>query len=51
MAGKRNPGARDERRAQLIAAAGTVFGQKGYHAATVDDVTRAANVAKGTFYL
>src|SRR5262249_7007448 len=24
---------------------------KGYHAATVDDITRAAGVAKGTFYL
>ncbi|MFN2190288.1 MAG: helix-turn-helix domain-containing protein, partial [Candidatus Promineifilaceae bacterium] len=25
--------------------------EKGYHAATVDDITRAAGVAKGTFYL
>ena len=32
-------------------AARDVFGQKGYHAATVDDITRAAGVAKGTFYL
>ncbi len=40
-----------ERRAQLIDAAGRVFAQKGYHAATVDDITRAANIAKGTFYL
>lgn len=42
---------RDERRAQLVAAAREVFGEKGYHAATVDDITRAAGVAKGTFYL
>jgi AcrR family transcriptional regulator len=43
--------ARDERRASLLAAAREVFVQKGYHATTVDDVTRAAGVAKGTFYL
>jgi AcrR family transcriptional regulator len=49
--GKRNTAGRDERRAQLVAAAQTVFAAKGYHAATVDDITRAANVAKGTFYL
>jgi AcrR family transcriptional regulator len=34
-----------------VAAAQQVFGEKGYHAATVDDITRAASVAKGTFYL
>src|SRR5262245_19094480 len=50
MSGKRQV-ARDERRASLIAAAQRVFAQKGYHAATVDDITRAANVGKGTFYL
>jgi AcrR family transcriptional regulator len=49
--GKRNPAGRDERRASLIAAAQHVFAAKGYHAATVDDITRAARVAKGTFYL
>lgn len=47
---RRNP-SRDERRAQLLEAARSVFGSKGYHAATVDDITRAAGVAKGTFYL
>jgi AcrR family transcriptional regulator len=35
----------------LLAAAKDVFAAKGYHAATVDDITRAAGVAKGTFYL
>src|SRR5687767_1610496 len=50
MAGKRQA-TRDERRASLIDAAQRVFGEKGYHAATVDDITRAANVGKGTFYL
>jgi AcrR family transcriptional regulator len=48
---KRSAALRDERRAQLVTAARDVFGQKGYHAATVDDITRAAGVAKGTFYL
>ena len=43
--------AKDERRAQLVQAAQEVFAQRGYHAATVDDITRAAGVAKGTFYL
>src|SRR5512146_1338801 len=43
--------ARDKRRQSLVVAARDVFAQKGYHAATVDDITRAAGVAKGTFYL
>ena len=43
--------AKDERRAQLLQAARQVFSTRGYHAATVDDITRAAGVAKGTFYL
>jgi AcrR family transcriptional regulator len=50
MTGRRQV-AKDERRAQLIVAAERVFGEKGYHAATLDDITRAAGVAKGTFYL
>jgi AcrR family transcriptional regulator len=50
MAGKRQA-ARDERRAALVSAAERVFAHKGYHDATVDDITRAAAVAKGTFYL
>src|SRR5690349_24964181 len=48
---RRSPMLRDERRAQLVRAAREVFGAKGYHDATVDDITRAAGVAKGTFYL
>jgi AcrR family transcriptional regulator len=51
MAKVRRSVARDERRAQLVAAAREVFAARGYHAATVDDITRAAGVAKGTFYL
>lgn len=48
---KRRSQSKDERRAQLLEAGRSVFGSKGYHAATVDDITRAAGVAKGTFYL
>jgi AcrR family transcriptional regulator len=49
--GRRRSHSKDERRAQLLKAARAVFGDKGYHAATVDDITRAAGVAKGTYYL
>lgn len=42
---------RDERRQSLLDAARVLFAEKGYHDTTVDDITRAANVAKGTFYL
>jgi AcrR family transcriptional regulator len=40
-----------ERREDLINAAISVFAAKGLHEATVADVTKAAGVAKGTFYL
>jgi AcrR family transcriptional regulator len=42
---------RDERRQSLLDAARVLFAEKGYHDTTVDDITRAASVAKGTFYL
>ncbi len=42
---------RDERRITLVEAAKRCFASRGYHATTVDDITRAAGVAKGTFYL
>ena len=47
----RRPVNRDARRQTLIDAARDLFARKGYHATTVDDITRAAGVAKGTFYL
>jgi AcrR family transcriptional regulator len=34
----------------ILAAARKVFVRKGFHRATVDDITRAAHVAHGTFY-
>lgn len=37
--------------AKLLEAGLTVFGEKGYHAARVDDVVRRAETSHGTFYL
>lgn len=39
------------RRSELLAAARTVFSQKGFHGATIEDVANEAGVAKGTVYL
>ena len=39
------------RTAELLEAARRVFGKKGFHAATVEDIATAAGVAKGTVYL
>lgn len=41
----------EERRQELLEAAVEVFTRRGMHQTTVEDVTRAAGVAKGTFYL
>jgi AcrR family transcriptional regulator len=40
-----------DRRLTLLRAARTVFAEKGYHEAKVDDIVALAKVAKGTFYL
>jgi AcrR family transcriptional regulator len=42
---------REARRTGFLDAAVAVFTAKGVDAATVDDIVRAAGVAKGTFYL
>lgn len=42
---------RDVRRRELLQAAVGVFSEKGIAASSVDDIVRAAGVAKGTFYL
>ena len=39
------------RRAALLRAAAASFAEQGYHAATVADIARRAQVATGTFYL
>jgi TetR/AcrR family transcriptional regulator, transcriptional repressor for nem operon len=41
----------DERRTDLLDAGQALFLDKGVAAATVDEITRRAGVAKGTFYL
>jgi AcrR family transcriptional regulator len=39
-----------ERRAQILAAAIRCIGDKGYHAATMDDLARASGLSKGSLY-
>ncbi|MBO1038687.1 TetR/AcrR family transcriptional regulator [Brucella pituitosa] len=39
------------RRSELMAAAETIFLEKGFAATSVDEIVRKADVAKGTFYL
>jgi AcrR family transcriptional regulator len=44
--------ARGERtRRRLLAAGEEVFGQRGYHDASIAEITQSAGVAQGTFYL
>ncbi|WP_084613966.1 TetR/AcrR family transcriptional regulator [Nakamurella lactea] len=50
-----NPGrggrlSRDDRRAQLLAAARSVFVEQGYHAAAMDDIAERAGVSKPVLY-
>ncbi|MBY6068521.1 TetR/AcrR family transcriptional regulator [Leisingera aquaemixtae] len=40
-----------ERRAKILAAAEQVIGEKGFSAASIADITRAADTALGTFYI
>lgn len=57
----RDPGQRVEGRAlrargkrtlaRLLGAGATVFAERGYHAARVDDIVKAAQTSHGTFYL
>jgi AcrR family transcriptional regulator len=42
---------KEERRRELLASALSVFSEKGYHAAKVEDIVSRAGVARGTFYL
>lgn len=41
----------DARRAQILDAATQVFSEKGFHAATIRDIARAAGIADGTIYI
>ncbi|MEO8799250.1 MAG: TetR/AcrR family transcriptional regulator [Polyangiaceae bacterium] len=40
-----------ERRQQMLTHARDVFARRGYHDANVDEIVKAAGVARGTFYL
>ena len=40
-----------ETRARLLEASEQVFGELGYHAASIVKITEAAGVGQGTFYL
>jgi AcrR family transcriptional regulator len=40
----------DDRRLQILAAAKRVFARRGYHVANIDDVCKAARIARGTLY-
>lgn len=42
---------RQARRAQVLEVARRVFGEKGYHSASVSDIIKRAGIARGTFYL
>ena len=48
---KRSERRPEDRRAEILDAAVKVFVEKGFQDATVADITAAAGVAKGTFYL
>lgn len=39
------------RRGQILQAATKVFAEKGYHRASVSDIIKESNIARGTFYL
>jgi len=42
---------REERRKRLVDVASKIFAKKGYSVASVNDIAKAARVARGTFYL
>ena len=41
---------KEERRDQLIQAAITCFGEKGYYETSMDDIVREAGLSKGALY-
>src|SRR5947199_8427663 len=42
---------KEARRHQVLGCAREVFADRGYHATKVEDIVRAAGIARGTFYL
>jgi AcrR family transcriptional regulator len=47
----KRPGAGDEKRAAILAAALALFGRYGFKRSSIDDIAREAAIAKGTVYL
>jgi len=45
------PGRREGKREHILMSALRVFGQRGFHQATIEEVAKAAGVGKGTIYL
>ncbi len=45
------PVSKEDRRAQILAAAREHFAERGYHATSVDDIVGRVGIARGTFYL
>lgn len=50
MAAKRRAETMEENRAKLIAAARTAFAEKGFAAASMDDLTASAGLTRGALY-
>jgi AcrR family transcriptional regulator len=48
--GTRRHAPAEERREQILQAAFSCFADKGYHAATMDDLVRASGLSKGSLY-
>ncbi|SIH57316.1 Transcriptional regulator (TetR/AcrR family) [Mycobacteroides abscessus subsp. abscessus] len=46
-----NPARARERQRALTEAAALEFAEKGYHKASITDITQRAGVGRGTFYL
>ncbi|MDD9944339.1 MAG: TetR/AcrR family transcriptional regulator [Myxococcales bacterium] len=42
---------RQARKSEIVAAAGRVFSERGYHNSSIADVIEAARISRGTFYL
>ncbi len=47
----RSAQAREHRRSQILAAAKEVIADRGYHKASINEIIRRADIARGTFYL